>query len=143
MVIVAAVDESHRAPEVLAQAIVLAERFDDSVHLVHVMKRSVAVEAGSGSMSGEDAVSVNELRTRAKDVAKDLLPDESDVEVLPVGLIGNPADEVIEYAANHDAQYIVVSPKRRTQTGKIIFGSVAQAILLNATCPVVSLVVDT
>ena len=140
MVIVAAVDESERAPKVLEQAIVLAERFDDSVHLVHVMKRSVAVEASSGSISGEDTVSLNELRARAKGVAEELVPEGSDIEIVPVGLIGNPADEVIEYATDRDARYIVVSPQRRTQTGKMIFGSVAQAILLNASCPVVSLV---
>ena len=142
MVIVAAVDESQRAPTVVDQAIVLAERFDDSVHLVHVMKRSVAVEASSGSISGEAAVSVNELRAIAKGVAEEQVPDGSDIEIVPVGLIGNPVDEVVDYAADHDARYIVVSPKRQTQTGKIIFGSVAQGILLNASCPVVSLIMN-
>nr|WP_241768123.1 universal stress protein [Haloferax sp. ATB1] len=55
-----------------------------------------------------------------------------------MGLVGDPAEEVTEYADEQDASYIVVSPRRRSRTGKMLFGSVAQSILLNASCPVVS-----
>nr|WP_268762303.1 universal stress protein [Halorubrum saccharovorum] len=44
----------------------------------------------------------------------------------------------MRYADERDARYIVVSPRRRSKTGKVLFGSVAQSILLNATTPVVS-----
>ena len=47
--------------------------------------------------------------------------------------------EFVAYADEQDARYIVVSPQQRSQTGKILFGSVAQSVLLNAGCPVVSL----
>ena len=62
-----------------------------------------------------------------------------DAEVVAVGRIGDPASEIVSYAEEQDARYIVVSPQQRSQTGKILFGSVAQSVLLDADCPVVSL----
>lgn len=140
MAIVAAVDRSERAPEVLNEADILAEKFDDSVHVVHVMKRSEAIQAEETGMSSDDAVSIEELRTQAASVATEVVEKHSPTaESKVVGRIGDPADEIIAYADQHDARYIVISPRKRSQTGKLLFGSVAQSVLLNANCPVVSL----
>lgn len=141
MVIVAAVDQTKNARGVVDQAAILGEKFRDPVHIVHVMKRSEAVEAESGSITRDDhVVNIEKLRARATSVAADLVDDASDANMEAVGLIGDPASEILEYAAEHDARYIVVSPEQKTQTGKLIFGSVTQSVLLNATCPVVSLI---
>lgn len=140
MVVIAAVDRSERAPSVLEQAGILAEQFGDVVHVIHVMKRSEAIDAETASISKDDAVEIEELRAVAASVAADLLdehPVTAETEV--VGLIGDPADEIVEYAEERDARYIVVSPRKRSQTGKILFGSVAQSVLLNTSCPVVSM----
>lgn len=141
MVIVAAVDESKQAAAVLAEADTLARRFEDVVHVLHVMKRSEAIRAEEDSVGhGDDGVPVRELRERAAGGAEELIGDGSfGVEMHPVGRIGDPADEIVDYADEQDARYIVVSPQQRSQTGKILFGSVAQSVLLNANCPVVSL----
>ncbi|KAA9396334.1 universal stress protein [Haloarcula sp. CBA1130] len=139
MVIVAAVDSSERSSYVLDQAATLAKRFDEPVHAIHVMTRSEAINAETSSITSDDAIEIEELRATAAQVASDALEDQpDDVETEAVGRIGDPATEIVEYANEHDTQYIVVSPRRRSQTGKIIFGSVAQSILLDATCPVVS-----
>lgn len=141
MVIVAAVDTTDRASDVLAEAVTLAEKFEDEVHVVHVMSRSEAVQAEEESVSHDDALSTEELRERASRPARDLIESGSfPTELTAVGRIGDPASEVVGYADQHDARYVVVSPRRRSQTGKILFGSVAQSILLEAECPVVSLV---
>lgn len=143
MGIVAAVDTSERAPDVLSQAITLAEQFGERVHVVHVMKRSEAIEAETSSITKDDAVTIEELRATAARVATDLLDEQSvTADTEEVGLIGNPADEIVEYARQHDMRYIVVSPQKKSQTGKLLFGSVAQSILLNAPCPVVSVIND-
>lgn len=140
MPIVAAVDTTDRASNVLDQAATLAEKFDETVHVVHVMKRSEAIDAETPRITSDEAIELKELRETAARVAKNHLEDRPlPVDTETVGRIGDPADEIVEYARQHDARYIVVSPRRRSQTGKAIFGSVAQSILLNATCPVVSM----
>lgn len=48
----------------------------------------------------------------------------------------HPSDVVVATAEERDAKRIVVGGRRRTPTGKAVFGSTAQRILLDAPCPV-------
>ncbi|QRV17671.1 universal stress protein (plasmid) [Haloterrigena salifodinae] len=132
MVIVAAVDRSKRASDVLKQAAALADQLGETLHVVHVMTRSEAIDAETTGISKDEGVEISELRAVAASVVTDLLEEHPvAVETTEIGRIGDPADD-------HDARYIVVGPRRRSQTGKMLFGSVAQSILLNTNRPVVS-----
>lgn len=48
------------------------------------------------------------------------------------------ADEVVDAAERLGASLVVIGLRRRTPTGKLIFGSDAQRILLEAPCPVLA-----
>jgi nucleotide-binding universal stress UspA family protein len=48
------------------------------------------------------------------------------------------ADEVLEAAQSHRAELVVTGVRRRTPVGKLIMGSTAQRILLQAQCPVLA-----
>ncbi len=49
-----------------------------------------------------------------------------------------PADDVISIAAAQDAELIVIGLRRRSPVGKLLLGSNAQRILLDAECPVLA-----
>jgi nucleotide-binding universal stress UspA family protein len=51
---------------------------------------------------------------------------------------GDPAEDIIELAASASAELIVIGLRRRTPVGKLILGSNAQRILLDAPCPVLA-----
>lgn len=51
---------------------------------------------------------------------------------------GQPYEEVLTTAQEIGAEMIVIGLRRRTPTGKLIFGSNAQRILLDAPCPVLA-----
>ncbi|MCQ9164462.1 universal stress protein [Arthrobacter sp. STN4] len=55
---------------------------------------------------------------------------------------GSPADELLRIAAEDEASLIVIGLRRRSPVGKILFGSTAQEVLLNADCPVVAVKPD-
>ncbi|MDQ0620721.1 universal stress protein [Arthrobacter globiformis] len=48
------------------------------------------------------------------------------------------ANEVLEAAEKYRAELIVIGLRRRTPVGKLIMGSAAQQILLEASCPVLA-----
>ncbi|HRC13877.1 MAG: universal stress protein [Actinomycetales bacterium] len=49
-----------------------------------------------------------------------------------------PAEDLIAVAEEENAEFIVIGLRRRTPVGKLILGSNAQRILLDATCPVLA-----
>ena len=53
-----------------------------------------------------------------------------------------PAEDLIAVAEAEDADFIVIGLRRRTPVGKLILGSNAQRILLDATCPVLAVKAD-
>lgn len=61
---------------------------------------------------------------------------EHEVRQLVRGL--DPAEDLIAVAGESGADFIVIGLRRRTPVGKLILGSNAQKILLEAPCPVLA-----
>jgi hypothetical protein len=66
---------------------------------------------------------------------KDVLESE-DIEVTLREGSGDPASEIVRIADELDADMINVAGRKRTPTGKVIFGSVTQAVILHTDRPV-------
>jgi len=138
MVIVAAVDRSNRAEDVVREAGVLAEAFDDTVHVIHVLTRSefVELERTNVDTTGE-ALDIDEVKSVAEEIAAEAA-ESLTVPYECSGLMGDPASTIVDYATDEGARYLVVGARKRSPTGKALFGSIAQSVLLNATCPVLT-----
>ncbi len=50
----------------------------------------------------------------------------------------DPAEELVEAAERVRASLLVIGMRRRSPTGKLLFGSQAQRVLLDADCPVLA-----
>lgn len=140
MVIVAAVDRTERAHRVCTEAAALAEAFDEPLHVVHVMSQSDFIDLQvDSSTTRQEAVEMDEVlalaRASAEDAAEGL---EGPYEA--VGRMGKISQEIVRYADEHDARYIVIGGRDRSPTGKAVFGSATQSILLNADRPVVTVI---
>src|SRR6185436_9080353 len=61
---------------------------------------------------------------------------EHEVRLLVRGL--EPPEDLIAVAEEEGADFIVIGLRRRTAVGKLILGSNAQRVLLEATCPVLA-----
>ena len=90
---------------------------------------------GGGHLDEEDAVEhERELaQVRAELDAEGI---EHEVRQLVRGL--DPAEDLIAVATETEADFIVIGLRRRTPVGKLILGSNAQRILLEAPCPVLA-----
>jgi nucleotide-binding universal stress UspA family protein len=49
---------------------------------------------------------------------------------------GDPAAAIVDAAEEYDADLVNVAARKRSPTGKVVFGSVTQAVLLNTHRPV-------
>ena len=54
----------------------------------------------------------------------------------------DPADDLVNVANDVDAEFIVIGLRRRSPVGKLILGSNAQRVLLDAPCPVLAVKAD-
>jgi len=107
----------------------LADRLDadDVVHAVNSQVGGDGTDA-EAVRDGEAALNVASVRLTAL----------ADVETHQFVRGNEPHVDVFECAADVDADEILLALRRRSPTGKLLFGSVAQKVLLNADRPVVS-----
>jgi nucleotide-binding universal stress UspA family protein len=65
---------------------------------------------------------------------------EHDIRQLVRGM--DPADDLVNVANEVGAEFIVIGLRRRSPVGKLILGSNAQRVLLDAPCPVLAVKAD-
>jgi nucleotide-binding universal stress UspA family protein len=50
----------------------------------------------------------------------------------------SPGEQLVMFAEKNDYEFIFVGISKRSKTGKLLYGSTAQYVILNAPCPVIS-----
>jgi len=50
----------------------------------------------------------------------------------------SPGEELVEFAVDKDIDEIIIGIRKKSNLGKLIFGSTAQYVILKAPCPVVT-----
>lgn len=90
---------------------------------------------GGKDLDAEEAIR-HEQELAAVEAELDELGISHEVRQLVRGL--EPAEDLIAVAEEVSADFIVIGLRRRTPVGKLILGSNAQRILLDAPCPVLA-----
>jgi nucleotide-binding universal stress UspA family protein len=121
--IVMAVDKSEERAVAEADAVLGLPRDPSDVHVT-------ILHDFTDNPSGASVAQVSSVR-RAQDKL-----EEAGVEVDLTESSGDPAEAIISAADELDADMIVLAARKRTPTGKVLFGSVTQAVLLGTGRPV-------
>jgi nucleotide-binding universal stress UspA family protein len=128
MKIVVGYDGTSAAKEALNLAKIHAETFGATVDVVTSMEKGT-----------EDQREDIEQAERGLEWAKSLFDEnniECNIHLLIRGMA--PGEDLVEFAKENDADEIIVGVKRRSKVGKLLMGSTAQYVILQAGCPVVS-----
>jgi universal stress protein A len=111
----------------------LADRFDASLHLLHVVNRpllaeGLAAEAFMSEKFESDMVRGTEARLRK------LAPDAASTDVV----FGYAAKAIVDWASQLGADLIVMGSHGRAGMAHLMLGSVAEAVVRTARCPVLT-----
>lgn len=138
----AVVGTSGTAKAVVREAGELASGVDAELFVIHVTTEAEYDERRSELEEiPDDEVSYGVGQARqgaeqfATDVASEVLEDV-DVEWEPVGAVGDRVEAILEEARINDCDHIFISGRKRSPTGKALFGDDAQAVILNFEGPV-------
>jgi len=81
-----------------------------------------------------DPDDVADRHTTVRELEEQLV--EAGIESTVRGAVGDHGDEIVALAEDIDADLIVVGGRKRSPTGKAVFGSTAQEVMLSSPCPV-------
>lgn len=143
MVVVAAVDNQEAGPIIVSEAQTLADALDEPLHVVHVLNQSQFQELEQASLDETgQTIEIETIREMAEEIADDVAGGVIKTDYTAIGLVGDPAEEVLRYAGKENASYIIIGRRKRSKVGKVLFGSVTQSILLSAESPVLTVMSD-
>ena len=110
-------------------------RAAEEARMRHVKLVVINSNKGGGHLEEDDAIQ-HERELAEVRAELDAEGIEHEVRQLVRGL--DPSDDLIAVAEETSADFIVIGLRRRTPVGKLILGSNAQRILLDAPCPVLA-----
>lgn len=140
--ILAPTDFSQHAEAALRYAFGLAERLGASVHLLHALPEVVA-PVGPEPMLVPTLPPeyYAESETRSLDALNRIAHDGwgRPPEVHSAVRWGNAVDAIVGYARDQAIDLIVIATHGRTGLGHVLLGSVAERIVREAPCPVLTI----
>ena len=128
MKIMVGLDGSNSSKEALSLAKEHAKAFNARIELV------TSMEKGTEAQQKEIEQDEHDLENEKKLLEEDGI--SCDTHLLIRGM--NPGEDLVEFAEKNEVDEIVIGVKRRSKVGKLVFGSTAQYVILNAHCPVVT-----
>ncbi|CCQ36573.1 UspA domain protein [Natronomonas moolapensis 8.8.11] len=131
-------NDGSRTDELIDAVVDIVEPTDASVVLLHVFSET-AYRAGieEAGFDPDAPPSPGELASRLAGVdAVAAALGDSGLEYDIVGEIGDEKETILRVAGDTDADLLCVSGRKRSPTGKAVFGSTVHELMMDAPCPV-------
>jgi len=131
-------EDSDRAESIARAVSDIARPAGANVVLAHVFTQSEFNRATRRlDFDDEGEASHDDVARRHQTVREIVgLLTDANLEFTVRGAVGEHAEEIITLGNDVEADLIVVGGRKRSPTGKAVFGSTAQAVMLDAPCPV-------
>jgi nucleotide-binding universal stress UspA family protein len=120
-------DGSNEAEAALKEAQKHANVFKADIYIV------TSLEQSSTLQKAEVEKAEGELEYLRTPFNIDDIPCETTVSVNYL----SPGEDLIQFVRDNNIDKIFIGVKKRSKVGKLVFGSTAQYVILNAPCPVV------
>lgn len=132
------IDFDDNSMAALAHAGGIAGHMDATLHLLHVLPILPLLSDGGVAPATDEAAEKDATR-RMKEIVRRRLPRASCAIHTRVAFVSDVARSILTAARDLEADLIVMATHGRSGIMHIFFGSVAEAVVRNATCPVLTL----
>ncbi|HEY1306600.1 MAG TPA: universal stress protein [Vicinamibacterales bacterium] len=139
--ILVATDFSAASADALTLAKTLAERFDASLHLLHVLEDPYVTGAFAAEMYAPPPAGLRESWMKSAEASIDaqLTPQEKAAFNATTNVVFGPtAATIVERAAALGVDLIVMGTHGRGGVAHLLMGSVAERVVRTAKCPVLT-----
>jgi nucleotide-binding universal stress UspA family protein len=131
-------DFSDCSDEALRYGLELARRFDAQLHLLHVVQDPVAQPWAAEGFSVPLFEVVEQWQRQAEERLKASVPDADRGRVTIASVVATPYAEILDYAASHNVDLIVMGTHGRGGVTHMLLGSIAERVVRRAPCPVLT-----
>jgi nucleotide-binding universal stress UspA family protein len=104
----------------------------------HLFEASIVVISSTGGGFGEKPSDIEKAQKDLAAAQQILLKAGVVYECNQLARGLNAGEDLVRFAAEHEVDQIFVGIEKRSRTQKLLLGSTAQYIILNAACPVVT-----
>jgi nucleotide-binding universal stress UspA family protein len=130
-----ALDFSKYSPEVEKVAYALAKKIDASVTLVTIVNKFIDyVPLDTGQVFTDDWEARQFIANENLQKVKNGHPD---IETETVSFIGDPKEDIIDFAILHPTSFIVMGTHGRTGVSHMLMGSTAEYIIRHSPVPII------
>ena len=132
-VILSPIDLSEYSPDVIATASALAKANEGAILFVYVAIPELPASSGAAIAPVEEVVQ------QEREKFEQVRPTDPAVRYEHIFRRGDPADEILAVAQEKNCDLIVIGTHGRTGLKRVLMGSVAEKIVRNAECPVLTI----
>ena len=134
------IDFSEYTPDILKYATEIAQRFNATIHLIHVIPNMDYFTPYESFMAAENMVAVQ--KGIESEVQKDLEETAKGISGIPVVRavrMGVSFVEIVDYVRTEGMELVIMATHGRGGLEHIIIGSVAEKVVRKSPCPVLTI----
>jgi nucleotide-binding universal stress UspA family protein len=132
-------DGSDVVTPAIKTALDIAKTYDATLHALFIVDPPSSVASAGDGFTGLDNL-LDELEEEGN-TATDAIADQAvdcDIETTTAVRRGNPHDDILTYANNHEIDLIVMGTHGRTGVKRALLGSVTEDVVRHAEIPVLT-----
>jgi nucleotide-binding universal stress UspA family protein len=139
--VLAPTDFSSHSEKAVRFACSLAERFEAELHLVHVLSEIIPAGPDPLLMPVMPPQFYEESEARARETLKRLLQPSwgKPASITTAIRWGSPVEAIVDYCKEMAIDLLVIATHGRTGLSHVLLGSVAERIVREACCPVLTI----
>jgi nucleotide-binding universal stress UspA family protein len=132
-------DFSEGAVYAFPYAIDMVKTYKAELHLVHILYDFVVATGLHVPHTSVDTLYLELEQSAAKQLENFGLDQRKDIPGIQTAILrGVPYEELLKYAETHGIDLIVIGTHGRKGLDRMLFGSTAERVVRNATCPVLT-----